>query len=226
VSRAAAGVWFWLAAAREPRTLLAPVTTLIAVELILFAGADAPAQVSVVTALAAGFPLLAWTARQVLDAPPDDQQRLVALALGSRGRAHACALVAAGAVVLGLAAGCLGWGAVRVDADGISAGELVVGAALAVATALAATAVGRLASRRFAGPGAASLVVLVVAPLLTAVLGASRSAAVWPLVPALGPALRRAYDGRLVEGGPRLVLQMVVWSVVVLALSQLRARRS
>jgi len=219
--------WGWrhrLAGIRAPRVLLGPATALAALELVGLAGPGAPAQISIVTALSIGFPLLAWAGRQVLDAAPDDQQRLDALALGGDGRARTAGLLAAGSVVRPLAVLCLICGAAHVDHDGTRSDVLVAGAGLAIGTAAAATAVASLASRRVVGPGAASLVVLVAAPVLTAVLSAARGPVVL-LVPALGPALRTAYGSRLPAALPELLLQLVIWSALLIAVTQSRLVR-
>lgn len=223
-ARVLAGWRFRLAAAREPRTLLAPLVTLAAVTVGLLAGPGAPAQVSIVTSQAIAFPLLAWAARQVLDAPPQDQQSLDALALGSRRRAHVAAVLAAFTVTCAAGGAALAWALLRVDEAGVRVSELAGGVALATATAACATALGTLASRRVAGGGTGPVLVLVAVPLLTAVLGASREPAVNAVVPRLGPALRAAYAGTLLPALPALLGQLLLWSLVVVAATTPRAR--
>ncbi len=215
---------FRLAGAREARTLLASLTTLAAFELVILSGGGAPAQVSIVSALALSFPFLAWTARQVLDAAPDSQQRLDALALGGDGWARLAGVLAALAVTAPAAALCFGWSLLQVDGDGFPSGVIPLGLALSVVCAAAATAVGAVASRRTVGSGTGPVLVLVLVPVLTALLGASRNPVVTALVPRFGPALRSAYDKDL-STGPSLVLQVAVWSAVVLAVTCLPSRR-
>lgn len=203
--------------ARSGRVLLAPLVALAVVQLIGLGGGVGPAALLLVTAVSFSLPVLAWTARQVLDAEPDEQVLLSLLAVGGRGREVLAGLLAAYAVTAPLALTCAAGSLLFVDPRGFGAGELLAGAALALATALAAVAIGVLASRAVAGTGGAAVVVLVAAPVLVAVLGLSDAPLVSALVPRLAPAVRAAYRGELVAAAPAVVAQVLAWSAVVLA---------
>jgi len=216
---------FRLRAALVGRHLLAPLVGLAAIELIGLAGGGAPAAVCVVTAVALALPVLAWAARQVLDAEPDEQVRLSALAVGGPVRGVLAGLLAAYAVAAPLAVAAAATSLLHVDEAGVPARDALAGLMLALATALAAVAIGALAARAVAGTGGGAVVVLVAAPVLVAVVGLSRSTAVAALVPPLDRAVRAAYDGHLATAVPAVGSQMVLWSTVVLAL-RLALRRT
>lgn len=207
------------------RVLLAPLVALAAVQLVGLTGGVGPAAVLLVTAVSFALPVLAWAARQVLDAEPDDQVLLAQLAVGGPVRGVLAGLLAAYAVTAPVALVCAAGSLVLADGDGVRPGELVAGAGLALSTALAAVAVGALASRAVSGTGGASVVVLVAAPVLVAVVGLSTSPVLGALVPQLAVAVRAAYRGELGAAAPGVVVQVVAWSAVVLGARLLRARR-
>lgn len=206
------------------RSLVAPAAALAAVQLVVLSGGRAPAAVVLVTALAFAVPLLAWAARQVLDAEPDDQYGLSSLAVGGRRRADVAGLLAASAVTVPLALVCAAVSLVQVDEDGVPTGVALAGGALAVAAGLVATAVGAAAARAVAGTGAGPVVVLVAAPVLLAIAGLWDSPAVSVLVPRLDEAVRAAYDDRLAAVGPVVAAQSAVWALAVLAVRVLLRR--
>ena len=225
---------FRLRGARTARLLLPPLVALVALQVIGLAGGPQQASVLMVTSACLALPALTWVARQVLDAEPDDQVLLSALAVGGEVRGTLAALLAAYAVTAPLALLC-GYGALlRVDGAGVPLGVLLSGTALALATALAATAIGAVAARAVAGTGAAPVLVLVAAPVLVAVLGLAKSPRVTALVPRLDAAVRAtnppsdlmvAPNAWFVPRAPAIIVQIVVWAVVVLALRLLMARR-
>lgn len=111
----------------------------------------------------------------------------------------------------------------QVDEAGVAAPVALAGLLLTLAAAAAAVAVGALASRRTVGAGAGPALVLVGVPVLTALLGTADSPVARALVPGFAPALRAAYDGRLIAAAPGLGLQTLLWAgVVLLALGVLR----
>ena len=211
-------------AAVRGRALPGPLVALVAVQLVGLAGGRAPAAVCLVTAVAFALPVLTWAARQVLDAEPDEQVRMSTLAVGGPVRSALAGLLAAYAVVAPLALLCAAASLVHAGEAGTRAADLLVGLALAAATALACVAVGAAASRAVAGPGVDSVLVLVAAPVLTAVLGLSRSPVLAALVPPLGAAVRSAYDGRFAGAVPALAARTALWSAVVLAVRLLLRR--
>ncbi len=208
---------FRLRQAATGRTLLAPLVTLAAVEVVGLAGPGAPAAISVVTAVAFALPVLAWAARQVLDAEPDEQVRLSELAVGGRVRAAVAGQLAAYAVVAPLAVLCTVGALLHVDGAGVPGRVALAGLALALAGALAAVAVGALAARSVAGTGGGAVLVLVGAPVVIALVGLASSPYVTVLVPRVDVAVRAAYDGRLPAATPGAALQVAGWACVVLA---------
>jgi hypothetical protein len=200
------------------RHLLAPLVALAAVQLVGLSGGGAPAALCVTTAILFALPLLSWAARQVLDAEPDEQVRISTLAVGGSAFEVLAGLLASYAVVAPLAVLCAAASLLHVNGEGVPTRDALVALALALAAALAAVAIGSLASRSVAGTGGGSVIVLVVAPVLVVVVGLSRNPAVAALVPCLDDAVRAAYEGRLAAVAPVVVAQVVLWSVVVLAL--------
>ncbi len=229
---------FRLRGAMSPRVLMAPLVALVALQLIGLAGGAQQAAVLMVTSACFALPVLAWVARQVLDAEPDDQVLLSALAVGGAVRGTLAGLTAAYAVTAPLALLC-GFGSLLlVDSDKVPGGVLLSGTALALVTALAAVGIGALASRSVAGSGAAPVVVLVGAPVLVAVLGLTRNPIVTALVPRLDAAVRATNPptdrmaGTLITANawfvprsPGIIVQILLRAVVVLALRLLLARR-
>ena len=223
-----------LQGARTARLLLPPLVALVALQVVGLAGGPQQASVLIVTSACLALPALTWVTRQVLDAEPDDQVLLSALAVGGFARGTLAGLLAAYAVTAPLALLC-GYGALlRVDDDLVPGGVLLSGTALALATALAAVAIGAAAARSVAGTGAAPVLVLVGAPVLVAVLGLAQNPIVTALVPRLDAAVRATNpppstmvtpNAWFVPRAPAIVGQIVVWAVVVLALRLLLARR-
>lgn len=207
------------------RVTLAPLVALLAVQLLGLSGPPAPAPVCLVTAVGLALPLLGWLARQVLDAEPDEQVRLSRLAVGGDVREALAGLLGANVVTAPVALLCAVLSLLHVDGGGVPAGDLLAGLALALAVAAAAVAVGALASRAVAGAGGASVLVLVAAPVLVAVVGLSRDPLVAALVPRVDDAVRAAAHGRLVAAAPGAVVQVLLWSAVVLGGRLLLVRR-
>lgn len=225
---------FRLRGARTARVLLPPLVALVALQLIGLAGDAQQASVLMVTSACLALPALTWLTRQVLDAEPDDQVLLSALAVGGAVRGTLAGLLSAYAVTAPLALLC-GCGALlRVDSDRVPAGVLLTGTALALATALAAVAIGALAARSVAGTGAAPVLLLVGAPVLIAVLGLAHSPLITALVPRLDAAVRATNppprtlitsNEWFVPRAPTIIIQILVWALVVLALRLLLARQ-
>ncbi|HEU0102497.1 MAG TPA: hypothetical protein VFR07_09280 [Mycobacteriales bacterium] len=225
---------FRLRGALSARVLLAPGVALVALQVVGLAGGAQPAAVLAVTSAALALPPLAWVARQVLDAEPDDQVLLSALAVGGPVRGTLAGLLAAYAIAAPLAVLCALGSLLRVDQDGMPAGVLLAGGALALVTALAAVGIGAFAARSVAGRGGTPVVVLVGAPVLVAVLGLAGSPWVSALVPRLVAAVRATNPPAgspfgpnewLVPRAPAILLQILLWAVLVLALRLVLARR-
>jgi len=101
--RVLALIRFRLRGALSARVLLAPVVALVALQLIGLAGGPQQAAVLMVTSVGLALPVLAWAGRQVLDAEPDEQVLLSALAVGGLVRETWAGLLAAYAVAAPLA---------------------------------------------------------------------------------------------------------------------------
>lgn len=224
---------FRLRGALSGRVLLAPLVALAALQLIGLAGGPEPAAVLMVTSACLAFPALAWIGRQVLDAEPDDQVLLSGLAVGGTVRETLAGLLAAYAVAAPLAVS-YACGALLRDDDAAPGRVVLAGTALALVTALAAVAVGAFAARSVAGRGSASVIVLVAAPVLVAVLGLARSPLVTALVPRLVAAGRATNPpaGGLIKPNdwflpraPAILLQVLIWGVVALAVRLLLPQR-
>jgi hypothetical protein len=181
------------------------------------------------------FPVLAWTAKLLLDAEPDTQRRLARLTVGPRREAAAGVLAA---LVAGLAfcavAMLAPWpfGAVRGPQPGSLEPSLATGVALGVLAHLlalpAAVALGALASRAVTHSIRNGITVLVVGAVLAIVLGRSGSAAPWLAPPLMATA--RALNQPAPPGATafwQLAAWTVVWCLVALAgYAHLRRRRS
>lgn len=232
--RVAALVHFRLRGALSARILLAPVVALVALQSIGLAGGTEPAAVLMVTSACLALPALAWVARQVLDAEPDDQVLLSGLAVGGQTRATLAGLVAAYTVTAPLGVACAGASLLLVDRDGAPGRVVLAGVALALLTALAAVGVGAFATRSVAGRGSGPVIVLVGAPVLIAVLGLAHSPVVTALVPRLDDAVRATnppsgnpvpVDDWFVRRAPEILLQILIWGALVVALRLVLARR-
>ena len=135
------------------------------------------------------FPILAWTAKLVLDTEPDVQRRLARLTVGP-GREAVAGLLAAATIGLafGAAAMLAPWpfGAIRGPEPGEPAliTGFLLGALAHLLALLAAVALGALASRAVTGTIRAGVTVLATGSVLVVVLGLSDSIAPW-LVPPL-----------------------------------------
>jgi hypothetical protein len=214
--------------------LLAPLVVFALVQVVGVVGRGGQAAVQVTTAVAFAVPVLAWVARQVLDAGPDEQVHLSGLAVGGPARARVAGVLAAAALTVPAALLSAGVALAAVDGCGRPGGVVLTGLSLALTGAVAAVAIGALASRSVAGSQGGGVVVLAAAPVLLAVLSLPDSPWATALVPRLGEAVRLAYDTGLppacdtqplAAGGAGLVAQVALWSAVVLSAVLLRARR-
>lgn len=232
--RVVALVGFRLRGALSGRVLLAPLVALVALQLVGLAGGAQPAVALMVTSACLAFPALAWTARQVLDAEPDDQVLLSALAVGGTARGTLAGLLAAYTVAAPLAAACAWVSLLLVDQDAAPGLVVLAGTALALVTALAAVAVGAFAARSLAGKGGAPVIVLVAAPVLVAVLGLAHNPVVTALVPRLDAAVRATNpppgspitpNDWFLPRAPAILIQILIWDVVMLGSRLLLAQR-
>ncbi len=232
--RVLALIRFRLRGALSARVLLAPVVALVALQLIGLAGGAQQAAVLMVTSVFLALPVLAWAGRQVLDAEPDAQVLLSALAVGGHVRETWAGLLAAYAVAAPLALLCTFASLLRVDGDGVPITVLLAGVALALVTALAGVAIGAFAARAVAGTGGAAVVVLVAAPVLVAVLGLAHNPLITSLAPRLDAAVRATNppphtmitsNAWFTPRAPAILIQILLWAVTVLALRLLHTYR-
>jgi hypothetical protein len=214
---------------------LAPVIAALVVLGVIRGGGSAQAAPAYGYSAIMLFPVLAWTAKLVLDTEPDVQRRLARVAVGARREAAAGVLAATVAGSLVCAAAMLApwpFGAIRGPAPGTSEPSLATGVALGVLAHLlalpAAVALGALASRAVTRSVRNGVTVLVAGTVLAAVLGLSGSIAPWLAPPLMGMA--RALNEPTLPPGDvfwRLGGWAVVWCLVALAgYAQLRRRRS
>ncbi|GAA3470904.1 hypothetical protein [Nonomuraea roseola] len=167
-------------------------------------------------------PLLAWSARSLLDTEPDQQRAISATAVGSPSREVAAGLLAALVVTTAFAALAVVWGLLLGVSELPSRGALAAAVALHALSALAGTALGALTSRPILPSPALSIMMLVLGFL--AMLLVSLSPAAWLTVP-LGGWMRAAADGLLTEGLPWLAVPSLLWPLLGLA-AYARLRRA
>ncbi|MCO5992163.1 hypothetical protein [Actinoallomurus rhizosphaericola] len=218
--------------ARSTRAL-PPVLALALLLGIVFSsplgGTPAEARSGALTAIgdlaALYFPICAWAARGLLDTEPDAQRHIGVVALG-RWRAMACGFAAAFAFTLCLALIAGAVPLVEAARSGVRTSQLLPAMALLPLSALAATALGALASRAIIhSPGRSILVLLgiYVADLLLG-LGPLRVVTV-PMIEWMGAAGRgrSAFTGAL----PWFALRTLAWAVLATALyARLRRTRA
>ncbi|MEU6797923.1 hypothetical protein ABZ907_40030 [Nonomuraea wenchangensis] len=159
-------------------------------------------------------PVLAWSARSLLDTEPDRQRELSAVSVGGRGRELAAGLLAALVTCGALAAAGLAAALLLGTSARPSPGVLAAGVAMHGLAALTGTALGALTSRAVVRSPAVSIMGLVFGFLLMLLLSASP--VYWLTVP-LVVWMRAANDGDLVARFPELAAVSLVWCLLALA---------
>jgi hypothetical protein len=184
---------------------------------VLHGGGTSPALSAYGYSATVLFPVLAWTAKLVLDSEPDVQRRLARISVGAR--AEGLAGLAA-ATIAGLAV-CVASMIVPIVIGAISFTSLSAGLALGALAHLlalvAAVALGALASRAVTRSIGKGVMVLVSGAVLYIVLGLKGSIAPWLVPPVL--AMARALNGDHAPHAALLGLLTgwaVCWSLVAL----------
>lgn len=219
---------------RGGRALPPIIATLVVLGVIHGGGASAAAPAYGYSAIML-FPVLAWTAKLVLDTEPDVQRRLARLTVGPS-REAAAGVLAATVVGLAFCAAAMlapwPFGAIRGPAPGSAEPSLGAGVALGALAHLlalpAAVALGALAGRAVTRTVRNGVTVLVVGAVLAIVLGLSGSVAPW-LAPPLMATARALNETTLPPGTVfwQLGVWAVAWCCVALAgYAYLRRRRS
>jgi hypothetical protein len=174
---------------------LAPVIAALAVLTVIHGGGASAAAPAYGYSAIMLFPVLAWTAKLVLDAEPDVQRRIARLTVGPRRELVAGVLAATLIGLVFCAVAMLApWplGAIRGPAAGTSEPSLTTGVALGVLAHLlalpAAVALGALASRAVTRSVRNGVTVLAVGAVLAIVLGLSGSVAPWLAPPLMATA--------------------------------------
>ncbi|GAA0951702.1 hypothetical protein [Nonomuraea longicatena] len=160
-------------------------------------------------------PLLAWSARGLLDTEPDEQRLVSATAVGGRGRELgagllACAVVCAVFAALSLAAG-LALGVTRAP-GGAELAAAVLLHALSVATGVT---LGALTSRALMPSPAVSIIALIMGFVVMLLVGTTP--AYWLSVP-LTAWMRSAGDATLLADLPLLAAVSLIWCLAGIVL--------
>ncbi|MFB4281225.1 hypothetical protein ACBJ59_38455 [Nonomuraea sp. MTCD27] len=156
-------------------------------------------------------PVLAWTARSLLDTEPDRQREMSAVQVGGRGREVVAGLLAAFAACAVLAALALGWAMLLGITGSPSSGVLGAALLLYALSALAGTALGALTSRAVLPSPAVSIMTLLFG--FIAMLLVSATSLYWLTVPLLRW-MKAANSGDLVAQFPQLASISLAWCVV------------
>ncbi|MEW9555227.1 hypothetical protein [Nonomuraea sp. NPDC050783] len=159
-------------------------------------------------------PILAWSARSLLDTEPDRQREMSVVTVGGRGRELAAGLVAALVACVTFAAVGLAAALLLGMSARPSGGVLAAGVAMHALAALTGTALGALTSRAVVPSPAVSIMGLVLGFLLMLMLSASPL--YWLTVP-LVVWMRAANDGDLVTRFPELAAVSLAWCLLALA---------
>jgi hypothetical protein len=210
--------------------VLAPLLTCLVVLGTLYGGGPAQAGEAYGVSAILLFPVLAWQTKLLLDAEPDVQRRLAAVALGSASREQAAGLLAAVAAALPLVAFALvlPWGLAGIQgpvrpedpslASGVAAGlwaHLVVVAP--------AVALGALASRAVTRSFGLGAMVLASGAVLSLVLGLHGSP-MWWMVPPMLSVTRLATHGFVAAGVAAITVHALAWTTFAVA-GYVRIRR-
>jgi hypothetical protein len=212
---------------------IAPLLTCLVVLGTLYSGGRSPAGESYGVSGLVLFPVLAWQAKLLLDAEPDGQRRLAAVAVGSAARERSAGLLAAVAaalpiVVLGML---LPWLLAGIDphpraGEPILTSGIMAGVWVHLLIVPPAVVLGALASRPVTRTFGLGSMVLVGGGILTVVLGLSGSP-LWWLAPPVMPATRAAARGFVAPDAAMISAYAIVWSVAAwLAYTALRRARA
>ncbi|MEV0617857.1 hypothetical protein AB0I81_31355 [Nonomuraea sp. NPDC050404] len=159
-------------------------------------------------------PILAWTARSLLDTEPDAQREMSAVQVGGRGREVAAGLLAAFAACAVFAALGLLWGLLLGITGAPPSGLLSVALVLYALSALTGTALGALTSRVILPSPAMSIMTLLLGFLAMLLVGAT--SLYWLTVPLI-PWMKAANSGELFGQFTQLAAISLVWCLVGLA---------
>ncbi|WP_157995956.1 hypothetical protein [Thermomonospora amylolytica] len=215
--------------ARSLRALPPVIVVLLALVLVLSqwpSGPDAPTlaggtlgDVAVFT-----FLLAAWTARSVLDTPPDEQRALTTTAAGGPFLPATAALLAAYLVNLTLTVLVVALPLIQCGSAGTGASAMLAGTALNALTALAGTLLGACTQRAFIPSPAHSLLALLTATTTALLLS------IGPLSPLSIPMIewiRAAHTSpeAFTTAFPGLAVHLTLWCAAATTVHLLLARR-
>jgi hypothetical protein len=203
---------------------LAPLLGTLVVLGTLYGGGRAQAGEAYGVSALVLFPVLAWQTKLLLDAEPDVQRRLAAVAVGSPRREQTAGLVAAvlAAVPLIAIAMVLPWlvagiqGPTLPGDPSLMAGMLI-GFWAHVVIVAPAVALGALASRAVTRSFGLGAMVLVAGAVLTLVFGL-RGSPLWWLVPPTMSITRLSTRAVLGAGVAANTFEALVWTAVAVAL--------
>ncbi|MBX6384988.1 MAG: hypothetical protein IRZ07_18805 [Microbispora sp.] len=201
---------------------LQPLIALLALLAVLYATPVPAGQEIAATADSAAMlvPVLAWTARGLLDTEPDEQRVVALSALGPRELVGG--LLAAFAALLVPAAIAEAVLLARLSASP-TLGVLLIGVWLHLLSAVAGLALGALTSRPILPSPAVSTIALILGYLSMLVI--SMAGARWLTVPVMGW-MQDANHGVLLTRLPLLTVQSLLWPAIGLAAyTWLRRRR-
>lgn len=192
---------------------LQPLIALLALLAVLYATAVPAGQEIAATADSAAMlvPVLAWTARGLLDTEPDEQRAVALSALGPRELVSG--LLAAFASLLVPAAIAEAVLLVRL-AGSPTLTVVLAGVWLHLLSAVAGLALGALTSRPILPSPAVSMITLILGYLSMLVL--SMAGARWLTVPVMAW-MHDAHHGVLLSGLPLLTVQSLLWPAIGLA---------
>jgi hypothetical protein len=209
--------WFRvLAYVRSHRVFQAFVPLVALLGLVYASRAPAGHELAVLTDSAVLIvPLLAWSARGLLDTEPDEQRLISATAAGGRGRELgagllACAAVCAVFAALSLAAG-IALGVTRAPGGA----ELAAAVLLHVLSVATGVTLGALTSRALMPSPAVSIIALITG--FVAMLLVGTTPAYWLSVP-LTAWMKAAGDGTLLADLPLLAAVSLTWCLAGTAL--------
>jgi hypothetical protein len=196
---------------------LAPFIASLVVLGGFYGGGQAPAGEAYGVSALLLFPILAWQAKLLLDAEPDVQRRLAAVAVGSAVREQVAGLLAAVVAALPLVGLALvqPWGLAGIQVhprpeDPTLASAVLVGLWAHLIIVAPAVVLGALASRAVTRSFGLGAVVLITGAVLSLVLGLGGSPAWW-LVPPTLSVTRLAVHGFVPGPVATVSLHALLW---------------
>ncbi|MFG1924406.1 hypothetical protein [Cryptosporangium sp. NPDC048952] len=216
-SRVGALAWSRVNGYARTRRALAPLIATLVLLAILHAGGAAPGVEAYGTSALVLLPVLAWQAKLVLDAEPDDQRLLSSTVVGGPGREVIAGLVAAllPAVLTIVVALVLPWviGAIQ---SGHALSGLLFGLWIHLLSALTGLAIGAWASRATSPDLGRATLTLVIGVVLVLALGSGSVDPLGWLVPRLTSSVRAANNNAFVDV-LLLSIHALAWIALVLA---------